>query len=126
MKLDDSSDCSTLPVLDASWVVRDMGDDLEGYRDVAGFFVEDVGSMREQVRAAAAVSALAMVPVIHEVANSMGVIGAWRGVCMVRALERRIRAGEALDSQSVKDTVMQCMDDSVQALRAWLASGPAG
>ena len=126
MNLDDCSDCTTLPVLDAAWVVRDMGDDVAGYRDVAGFFAEDVRAMREEIRAAGERSALAMVPVIHEVANSMGVVGGWRGVCAVRSIERRLRAGEVLGPQQITETVLQHLDATVAALLAWLKGHPAG
>ncbi len=124
MNLVDCSDCTTLPVLDAAWVVRDMGNDLEGYRDVAGFFVEDVQSMRDQLMANGAGSSLVLVPVIHEVANSMGVVGAWRGVCAVRSIERRLRSGEAIAPQWVADEVLKHLDETVQALRLWLEGAP--
>lgn len=124
MNLADCSDCATLPVLDVAWVVRDMGDDLAGYRDVAGFFIEDVQAMRAQILANGAQSCPAMVPVIHEVANSMGVVGAWRGVCAVRAIERRLRSGEVLAPQLVADEVLLLLDQAVQALRSWLEGAP--
>jgi hypothetical protein len=63
--------------------------------------------------------------VIHEVANSMGVIGAWRGVCAVRAIERRVRAGEVMAPQRVTEVVLQHLDEAVQALQSWLAGAPA-
>jgi len=125
VNLAESSDCTTLKVLDAEWVVRDMGDDLEGYRDVAGFFVEDVKSMREQIVSAGTQAGVDMVPAIHEVANSMGVVGAWRGVCALRTIERRLRAGDTMDPPLVAATVLQHLDATVQALNAWLAGSQA-
>jgi hypothetical protein len=123
VNLAESSDCATLKVLDAAWVVRDMGDDLEGYKDVAGFFVEDVRAMRAQILACGTQPVVGMVPLIHEVANSMGVVGAWRGVCALRGIERRLRAGESIVAPLVTETVLQHLDATVQALQAWLA-GP--
>ncbi len=124
VNLAESSDCTTLKVLDAAWVVHDMGDDLEGYRDVAGFFIDDVKAMRAQIMAAAAQPGVDLVPVIHEVANSMGVVGGWRGVCALRALERQLRAGETIAVPLVTETVLQHLDATVQALQAWLAGAP--
>ena len=86
MTFDDGSAAKPLPLLDADAVVRDLGNDLEIYHEVVAMFLEDLVVVRAAL--AAALSVAALLPVIHEAANSLGVIGALRGAQQLRATEK--------------------------------------
>lgn len=127
MNINGFEDISTLPVLDAEWVVRDMGNDMEAYRAVADMFLEDLTVMSTALDRANGESAACLVPAIHEAANSLGVIGARRGAAVVRNTERRIRQGEAIPLASAKTLVQRELERAEVALRVWLLSaGPDG
>lgn len=119
-------DISSLPELDAEWVVRDLGDDLEAYRAVADMFLDDLSAMRISLARSLGESAQALVPTIHEIANSLGVIGARRGAAQVRDAERRIRQGEAVSVEGVQAQAQQALDLAEAALRAWLFATSGG
>jgi hypothetical protein len=107
------------PLLDADAVVRDLGNDREIYCEVAALFLEDLGTVRAALAAELPVGAL--LPVIHEAANSLGVIGALRGAQQVRATEQRLREGQAITLTEVRRVAAQALDDAEAALRSWLA-----
>ncbi len=117
---------SQLPVLDAQGVMRAMGD-FSGdiYREVGEVFLEDLPSMRRSLRTAEG-SAEALIPALHELANSLGVVGAQRGEALVRDLERRLRDGETLELEAVAATVHRTLKVVEQALRAVLAAPGGG
>ena len=124
METNEALDLDTLPVLDADWVVRDMGQDAEGYREVASMFLEDLGVSRASLLRGADGAALALLPMIHELANSLGVIGARRATAQVRQTEHRLRSGEVLIAREVVQQAVQWLDEAEIALRAWMAQQP--
>ena len=124
METNELVDPDSLPVLDADWVVRDMGQDIEGYREVASIFLEDIGVSRAGLLAGVDGAAVVLLPLIHELANSLGVIGARRGTALVRRTEHRLRSGESLTAQEVVHQSVDMLDEAEAALRAWMAQQP--
>jgi HPt (histidine-containing phosphotransfer) domain-containing protein len=120
MNTEGIDDISSLPELDAEWVVRDFGNDEESYRAVADMFLSDLAALRQSLVRAPGESVATLMPAIHEIANSLGVIGARRGAAQVRDAERRLRQGEALSLQNVQAMSGQALDLAEAALRAWL------
>jgi hypothetical protein len=113
-----------LPILDADWVVRDMGHDVEGYREVAAMFIEDLPILRARLALSASSTPAALVAVIHEVANSLGVIGARRGAARVRMTERCLREGSDMDMLAIERVAVEDLSSAESALQAWLAASP--
>ena len=113
-----------LPVLDADWVVRDMGDDAESYREVASMFLKDLPVLRATLARGARSSSAALISVIHEVANSLGVIGARRGTARVRLAERRLREGAQIDLLWVEQLAVEALALAEEALLAWMSRPP--
>ena len=113
-----------LPVLDADWVVRDMGDDPESYREVASMFLKDLPVLRATLAQGARSSSAAFISVIHEVANSLGVIGARRGTARVRLAERRLREGAQIDLLWVEQLAVEALALAEEALLAWMSRPP--
>jgi len=113
-----------LPVLDADWVVRDMGDDPESYREVASMFLKDLPVLRATLAQGARSSSAALISVIHEVANSLGVIGARRGTARVRLAERRLREGAQIDLLWVEQLAVEALALAEEALLAWMSRPP--
>jgi len=97
-----------------------MGCDEDAYRAVADMFLEDLAVMRGSLTRASGGSAADLVPIIHEVANSLGVIGARRGAARVRYTERRLREGEVMSAADVAAVSQQALDQAEAALRRWL------
>ncbi len=113
-----------LPILDADWVVRDMGHDVEGYREVAAMFIEDLPILRARLALGASSTSAALVAVIHEVANSLGVIGARRGAAHVRMTERCLREGSEMDLLAIEHVAVDALSSAESALQAWLSASP--
>ncbi len=114
-------DPDSLAVLDADWVVRDMGQDVEGYLEVAEIFLEDLAASRAGLSSGAGGTAVALLPLIHELANSLGVIGARRGTALVRRTEHSLRNGVPLTAGEVSGQSLRVLDEAEAALRAWMA-----
>ena len=113
-----------LPILDADWVVRDMGHDVEGYREVAAMFIEDLPILRARLALSASSTSAALVAVVHEVANSLGVIGARRGAARVRMTERCLREGSEMDLLAIERVAVDALSSAESELQAWLAASP--
>lgn len=117
------ADCKRLPVFDSQAFVRDLGGDINAAREVAAFFVEDSMAVQDELQRSCDQPVSALLPVIHEIANSMGVVGCLRGLCVVRGLEERARAGAAI---SAAEIVAQTHTELVACLgeiRDWLEDG---
>ncbi len=109
-----------LPVLNADQVMRDMNDDGEIYREIAQVFLEDALVQRARLTAAGG-DRDAAVAALHEVANSLGIIGASRGEQVVRLAEQRLLGGAAEDAIGATVlTAIAALDEAQQALQSWL------
>lgn len=119
----DLTEASTLPLLDAAATIRDMDDDIEGYREVAATFLEELTPTIEALSREAARGLPAIVPVLHEAANSMSIVGAQRGAAIVRQLESDIHQGVQLDVSEVRAVCELCLRHSADRLQKFLTDG---
>jgi HPt (histidine-containing phosphotransfer) domain-containing protein len=108
-------------VIDFAEAISSLDGDQEAYREIAGIFLEETAPMLESLRRAAGLDADAMVSVLHEVASSLGAIGAMTASRSVRAMETKLfmrRGGDLLDmaSEAARLTL-----DAASALDCWLA-----
>ncbi len=120
-KVSDGVGFDDLPILDADWVVRDMGHDAEGYREVAAMFIEDLPILRARLAVSASGTSEALVAAMHEVANSLGVIGARRGAARARFIERCLRDGSETDMLAIERLALEALSSTEAALQVWLA-----
>lgn len=113
------------PLLDSQAAIQDLGGDLEGYLEVSAVFLDDLQVQMERLDSRSQSTPAAILPVIHEVANSLGVIKALRSEQQVRQLERRMRGAGDISAQAAADITRQALLSAREALLAWLsAHGP--
>ena len=113
----------SLPILDVVRVMRDMNDDGEIYREVATVFLEDTRPQRERLERVAGDPAAAIVA-LHEVANSLGIIGALRGEQAVRQAEHRLFDSGSVDVHGAVRLAIEALAEAEVALTAWLRAHP--
>jgi len=114
-----------LPVLDLDWVIRAIGDDPRDYAELVEIFMAELPKMLVALqRSAAGANPDALLSVIHEACNSLGVIGALRGAAQTHALERRWRQGEPVAAEEASELVRLALMDAGEALTHWMASRP--
>lgn len=100
--------------------LADLDGDLETFRELAVIFDEERPSQEAQL-VAGATSAAALLPVLHEVANTLAVIGARLYSQHIRAGEEELRAGKACDTRMLAQSASQAMRRTSAALSRWLA-----
>ena len=95
-----------------------------GIQGRAAMFIEDLPILRARLALSASSTPAALVAVIHEVANSLGVIGARRGAARVRMTERCLREGSDMDMLAIERVAVEDLSSAESALQAWLAASP--
>jgi len=115
---------SNWPVLDAQAVIRDMDNDAAGYREVAIIFLEEVDPTLQSLAAQAGQGLSALVPILHEAANSMSIIGARRGANLVRQMEGDIYEGATPETAEAVELCSLCLVRTALALREFLDQQP--
>lgn len=109
-----------LPVLDTAGAILNLGSD-EIYQELARIFLQDLPAMRDRLGQAGAVPALpALIAGVHEVANSLGIIGALRGERLTRRLEQQLREEGDASAPAVAQAVLQALQQAEAALVDWL------
>jgi len=112
----------TLPLLDAENAIRDMGADQEGYCEVSAIFLEELPALLDLLELRSHGASATILPVIHEAANSLGVIGASRGEQRLRELEAVLRMSGGVTAQEASQSASAALQQAAGALRAWLAA----
>lgn len=107
-------------ILDPMRAIAHMGGDLDIYQDVAGIFLEDAHRVRGLLEQT--VDEYQLLPVLHELANSFGIIGAVRGELMVREFESMLRAAEPVSLRAALQEVTRELQQVCLALADWLAA----
>lgn len=99
------------------------------YADLAQTYIDDIPRLLSQLREAPPGDTSAQLRKLHEVTNSLRLVGADGAASVVAALEERIREGEAVPA----DRVMRIAGDAIwsigRQLHAWLVAsgfGPSG
>jgi HPt (histidine-containing phosphotransfer) domain-containing protein len=108
-------------VIDFAEAISSLDGDREAYREIAGIFLEETAPMLESLRRAASLDAAAMVSVLHEVASSLGAIGAMKASRTVRTMETRLFMRRGGDLQDMASEAAQLTLDAASALDCWLA-----
>lgn len=122
---DASSSVQGLPVLDADWVIRALGHDPRDYAELVEIFMAELPKTLAALQLnAAGANPDALLSLIHEACNSLGVIGARRGAAQTHALERRWRQGEPVAAEEASEIVRSALLEAGEALTHWMASRP--
>lgn len=100
--------------------LAELDGDLACYREIVDIYEQEMPDQIEAIQAAAA-DPLALVPLLHEVANTFGVLGAPLYVQRIRTIEKAIRAeGSAYDLADTAQVTCLAMQRTREALRDWL------
>lgn len=107
-------------ILDVERALSDIGGDREGYADVLAVFLEEVPKYRAELRACRRGSPQRLLVAAHEIAGSLGVIGARDRAEIVRQLERSLQDGHRLRRGEVVDVIDQCVAGAQSEAVAYL------
>ena len=108
-------------VIDFSEAIASLDGDRDAYREIAGIFLEETAPMLDALKRAADRDAAAMVDVLHEVASSLGAVGAMQAARVVRAMETKLFMGRGGDLKEMANEAAQLTIDAASVLDCWLA-----
>ncbi len=104
--------------------LADLDGDREAYQELADLFFELLPGEVAQLRSEG-LARDRLVALMHEAANTLGVIGARLYSQRVREAERLILSGADPGLATVAEATAVAMERTGVALRAWLAQRPA-
>lgn len=100
--------------------LAELDGDMDCYLEIADIYAQEMPAQMASLRAAAS-SPLALAPLLHEVANTFGVLGAPLYVQRIRGIEKSIRAdGAAFEPGDTAEATCLAMQRTHDALRQWL------
>ena len=112
---------------DFAQALRQMGHDHEGLAELCRIFLEETPKMRDALLAARHQPASMLTDCLHEVANSLQIIGAEASARSLRDVESRLRAGrEALPSEGVVRHGLHLLLQAAVAVNAYLRQDASG
>jgi len=114
-------EASELPEIDIDAAIASMENDVEGYAAIADVFIEECAPTQLALERAVASGTANLLPILHEIANSLDVVGATQSGRMVRDLELRLHEGDTLDATVVAGLASRALTKAAQELRAWIA-----
>lgn len=104
--------------------LAELDGDLSCYQEIADIYEQEMPGQLVAIRAAAH-DPLALAPLLHEVANTFGVLGAPLYVQRIRAIEKSIRSeGPDFDLADTAQATCLAMERTREALRDWLSRRP--
>lgn len=104
--------------------LADMDHDLEAFRELESIYSEELPEQLRRLRQPGW-RAEQLLPLLHEAANTLGVIGARLFSQHIRALEESLRAGGAVDPDDAARLTATAMERAGLALAGWLGSRTA-
>ena len=114
------SDSDSWPLISIEQAVEGLGGSVAAFRDVAQVFLDHLP------KAAAALSGThdthTLLPVIHELASSLGTVGAIRAHRVARDIEARWRRGQVDDAVQSTAELKAVVAASVEALATAMAA----
>ena len=101
--------------------LADMDGDLDTYRELGAIYAEE---LPRQLALFDAVDGDVgrLLPLLHEAANTLGVIGARLYARRIRDIEELLRAGGTTDPYAAARNACEAMKRTGQALERWLAA----
>ena len=101
--------------------LADMDDDIEAYRELGVIYAEELPRQLTLLDTCGGDVRL-LLPLLHEAANTLGVIGARLYARRIRDVEEDLRSGIPSDPFSAARNTAEAMRRTGQALEAWLAA----
>lgn len=101
--------------------LADMDNDLEAFRELDSIYNEELPDQLRQLRHDEP-EAEHLLPLLHEAANTLGVIGARLYSQHIRSMEKVLRAGGPLAPADAARMTADAMERSGVALTQWLGS----
>ena len=106
--------------------LAELDGDMACYLEIADIYEQEMPGQMASIRAAAA-DPMALAPLLHEVANTFGVLGAPLYVQRIRAIEKAIRTdGPIFDLGDTAEATCLAMQRTHDALRQWLQRRAGG
>lgn len=104
--------------------LADMDHDLEAFRELESIYGEELPGQLRKLREPGW-RPEQLLPLLHEAANTLGVIGARLFSQHIRAMEEAMRAGEPVDPDDAARLTATAMERAGLALARWLGSRSA-
>lgn len=101
--------------------LADMDGDVEAFRELASIYEEELPGQLQLLEGAAA-DVDRLLPVLHEAANTLGVVGARLYSRKIRDIEEELRAGDLRRFGRAAQDTAAAMQRTGAALRQWLDS----
>ena len=112
---------------DFAQALKQMGHDEEGLAELCRIFLEETPKMRDALLAARPRPGAALADCLHEVANSLQIIGAELSSRSLRDVESRLRVGSnAPAAESVVRHAVHLLLQAAVAVNAYLRQHPDG
>lgn len=106
--------------LDVNRVLSGMSHDVESYKEIIGAFHEELEMTLSALGAARALGRRTLIHVLHELANSLGAVGAFAAALRVRALEAGVSNGTLDEPCDVAREASAILVETDELLTAWL------
>ncbi len=103
--------------------LADMDGDMGSFRELGSIYAEELPGQLALL-AGSAQSADKLLPVLHEAANTLSVIGARLYARKIRDIEEELRCGRPFDTAAAAQDTGIAMQRSGVALARWLESQP--
>lgn len=104
--------------------LADMDNDLEAFRELESIFSEELPDQLNRLRQGAGAPER-LLPLLHEAANTLGVIGARLYAQHIRAMEEALRTGVGVTPEDAARLTATAMERAGAALVAWLGTRQA-
>jgi hypothetical protein len=101
--------------------LADMDNDLGAFRELESIYSEELPGQLRKLRQGAS-RAEQLLPLLHEAANTLGVIGARLYSQNIRFMEEALRAGGPVAPEDAARSTADAMERSGIALALWLGS----
>lgn len=105
-----------LPILDAERRIAEFGGDAQGYDEVAEMVLFEGDDMLRSLSIACASDHVALVKLIHEVANHCAMVGGQRCELLARAVETKVRKSLRIDVVPAVKAIKHELDLMLQRL----------
>jgi hypothetical protein len=99
--------------------LADMDNDLGAFRELESIYSEELPEQLRLLRQGAGRAEL-LLPLLHEAANTLGVIGARLYAQHIRSMEEELRAGGSVAPEDAARSTAVAMERSGVALAMWL------
>lgn len=104
--------------------LADMDNDLSAFRELQAIYSEELDGQLLQLREGSS-SPEVLLPLLHEAANTLGVIGARLYSQHIRTMEHGLREGAGVSPDEAARMTTAAMERSGAALALWLGSRTA-